>query len=143
MVRNASRSSRHWAGVVLSGSIPAYSPRQNSSGGGHRTVDVGKRAVDNGEPSFEGCQSIPAKLSGSLDPNRAETCFCCSVSILTRNRPLASMAFQDRDTLVGQNSTRGGSSDSAGLEARRPLVLYVSNMGNRVEMGCQQTPPHR
>ncbi|CAG6960027.1 hypothetical protein PICSAR132_01210 [Mycobacterium avium subsp. paratuberculosis] len=66
-----------------------------------------------GEPSSEGCQSMPANLSGSLDPNRAETCFCFSVSTLTQNRPVASMAFQDRDTLVGQNSTSGGSSDSA------------------------------
>src|ERR1700761_3170739 len=66
-----------------------------------------------GEPSAEGGQSIPANLSGSFDPNRAETCFWLSVSMLTQNRPLASIAFQDRDTLVGQNSTSGGSSDSA------------------------------
>ncbi len=33
--------------------------------------------------------------------------------MLTQNFPLASMAFHDRDTLVGQNSTSGGSSDSA------------------------------
>src|SRR6185312_1588682 len=66
-----------------------------------------------GEPSSEGCQSIPANLSGSLEPKRAETCFWCSVSMLTQNRPLDSMAFHDRDTLVGQNSTSGGSSDSA------------------------------
>src|ERR1700727_2285104 len=66
-----------------------------------------------GDPSSEGCQSIPANLSGSLEPNRAETCFWPSVSTLTQNRPLDSMAFQDRDTLVGQNNTSGGSSDSA------------------------------
>src|ERR1700710_1946564 len=66
-----------------------------------------------GAPSCEGCQSIPANLSGSLEPNRAETGFWPSVSILTQNWPLASMAFHDRDTLVGQNSTSGGSSDSA------------------------------
>src|ERR1700727_815018 len=66
-----------------------------------------------GEPSSEACQSMPANLSGSFDPNRAETCFWLSVSTLTQNRPLASMAFQDRDTLVGQNNTSGGSSDSA------------------------------
>src|SRR5258707_14497681 len=66
-----------------------------------------------GEPSLEGLQSSPANLSGSLEPNRAETSFCFSCSTLTQKRPLASMAFQDRDTFVGQNSTRGGSSDSA------------------------------
>ena len=61
-----------------------------------------------GEPSSEGCQSIPANLSGSLEPKRAETCCWLSVSMLTQNVPLASMAFHDRDTLVGQNSTSGG-----------------------------------
>src|SRR6185437_16699473 len=66
-----------------------------------------------GEPRSEGCQSMPANLSGSLEPKRAETCFWFSVSMLTQNRPVASIAFQDRDTLVGQNSTSGGSSDSA------------------------------
>ena len=66
-----------------------------------------------GEPSFEGVQSIPANLSGSLDPNRADTSFCFSCSTLTQNLPLASIARQDRDTLVGQNSTSGGSSDRA------------------------------
>ena len=48
-----------------------------------------------------------------MDPNRAETSFCFSVSTLTQNRPAASIAFQDRETLVGQNNTSGGSSDSA------------------------------
>src|ERR1700731_3028902 len=66
-----------------------------------------------GEPNSERCQSMPANLSGSFDPNRADTSFCFSVSTLTQNRPLASIAFQDRETLVGQNSTSGGSSDSA------------------------------
>src|ERR1700739_1793193 len=66
-----------------------------------------------GEPSCEECQSIPANLSGSFDPNRADTSFCFSVSTWTQNRPLASMPFHDRDTFVGQNSTSGGSSDSA------------------------------
>src|ERR1700752_1914774 len=66
-----------------------------------------------GEPSSEACQSIPANFSGSFDPKRADTSFCFSVSTLTQNRPLASMACQDRDTFVGQNSTSGGSSDSA------------------------------
>jgi hypothetical protein len=32
---------------------------------------------------------------------------------LTQNRPVASMACHERDSLVGQNSTMGGSSDSA------------------------------
>jgi hypothetical protein len=32
---------------------------------------------------------------------------------LTQNLPLASMAFQDRETFVGQNKTSGGSSDRA------------------------------
>ena len=66
-----------------------------------------------GDPSFEGCQSSPANLSGSLEPNRAETSFCFSCSTFTQKWPLASIAFQDRDTFVGQNSTSGGSSDSA------------------------------
>src|SRR5271163_3769496 len=66
-----------------------------------------------GEPRSEGCLSIPANLSSSFEPIRAETCFCCSVSTLTQNRPLASMDCHDRDTLVGQNNTRGGSRDSA------------------------------
>ena len=66
-----------------------------------------------GEPSFEGLQSIPANLSGSLEPNRAETSFCFSCSTLTQKCPLASMACHDRDTLVGQNNTNGGCSDSA------------------------------
>ena len=66
-----------------------------------------------GEPSGEGLQSIPANLSGSLEPNRADTSFWSSCSTLTQNFPLASIACHDRDTLVGQNSTSGGSSDSA------------------------------
>src|SRR5882757_8644934 len=66
-----------------------------------------------GEPSEEGLQSIPANLSGSLEPNRAETSFCFSCSTLTQNLPLASIACQDRDCLVGQNNTSGGSKDSA------------------------------
>jgi len=66
-----------------------------------------------GEPSLEGLQSIPTNLSGSLEPNRAETSFCFSCSTLTQKCPLASMACHDRDTLVGQNKTNGGSSDSA------------------------------
>ena len=66
-----------------------------------------------GEPSFEGVQSIPANLSGSLEPNRAETSFWFSCRTLTQKLPLASIACQDRDALVGQNSTSGGSSDSA------------------------------
>src|SRR2546421_176645 len=66
-----------------------------------------------GEPSCEGCQSMPANLSGSFDPNRAETSFCFSVNTLTQNRLDASIAFQDRETFVGQNSTSGGSSDNA------------------------------
>src|ERR687894_451084 len=66
-----------------------------------------------GDPSFEGLQSISANLSGSLEPKRAETCFCFSCSTFTQNLPLASMACHDRDTLVGQNSTSGGSNDSA------------------------------
>src|SRR5271163_1134554 len=66
-----------------------------------------------GEPSSEGCQSMPANLSGSFEPKRAETCCWLSVNTLTQNFLLASMDFQDRDTLVGQNSTSGGSSDSA------------------------------
>jgi hypothetical protein len=52
-------------------------------------------------------------LSGSFEPNLAETSFCFSCNTLTQNLPVASMAFQDRDTLVGQNSTKGGSNDSA------------------------------
>jgi hypothetical protein len=32
---------------------------------------------------------------------------------LTQKRPLASIACHDRDTVVGQNNTSGGSSDSA------------------------------
>jgi hypothetical protein len=66
-----------------------------------------------GEPSLEGLQLIPTNLSGSLEPNRAETSFCFSCSTLTQKCPLASMACHDRDTLVGQNKTNGGSSDSA------------------------------
>ena len=48
-----------------------------------------------------------------MEPNRADTSFCFSCSTLTQNFPLASIACHDRDTLVGQNSTSGGSSDSA------------------------------
>src|SRR4051812_33789480 len=66
-----------------------------------------------GEPSGEGRQSIPANLSGSLEPNLAETSFCFSCSTLTQNLPLASMACQERDILVGQNNTSGGSNDNA------------------------------
>ena len=66
-----------------------------------------------GEPNFDGPQSIPPNLSGSLEPNRAETSVCFSCSTLTQNLPEASMAFHDRETLVGQNRTSGGSSDSA------------------------------
>ncbi len=67
-----------------------------------------------GEPSFDACQGgIPANLSGSREPNRAETSCCFSWSTLTQKCPLASIACQDRDIFVGQNSTSGGSSDSA------------------------------
>ncbi len=66
-----------------------------------------------GEPSSEGFQSIPANLSGAFEPNWADTCCWFSCSMLTQNRPLASIACQARDCLVGQNSTSGGSSDSA------------------------------
>src|SRR6476620_542581 len=66
-----------------------------------------------GKPNFEGVQSISANLSGSWEPKRAETSFWFSCRMLTQKLPVASMACQDRDTLVGQNSTNGGSSDSA------------------------------
>src|SRR5271165_7384392 len=66
-----------------------------------------------GDPNGEGVQSISANLSGSLEPNRAETSACFSCRMFTQNRPLASIACHERDTLVGQNSTSGGSSDSA------------------------------
>src|SRR5690349_6625624 len=66
-----------------------------------------------GEPSLEGCQSSPANLSGSLEPNRAETSFCFSCNTLTQKFPLASIACHDRDTFVGQNNTNEGSNDSA------------------------------
>src|SRR5215211_6460484 len=66
-----------------------------------------------GEPDCAGSQSIPANLSGSFEPNLADTSFCFSVSTFTQNRPLAAMACQDFDTFVGQKSTSGGSSDSA------------------------------
>nr|CRL81951.1 hypothetical protein CPGR_05167 [Mycolicibacter nonchromogenicus] len=66
-----------------------------------------------GEPSGDGCQSTPANLSGSREPKRAQTSFCSSARMLTQNFPLDSMACQDRDCLVGQNSTSGGSSDNA------------------------------
>ena len=66
-----------------------------------------------GEPSGDSVQSIPANLSGSRDPNRPETSFWFSCRMFTQNLPLASMAAHDRDILVGQNSTSGGSRDSA------------------------------
>src|SRR5215210_7402650 len=66
-----------------------------------------------GEPSFDGLQSIPANLSGSLEPKRAETSFCFSCRTLTQKFPLASMACHDLDTLVGQNNTNGGCRDNA------------------------------
>ena len=66
-----------------------------------------------GEPNGDGCQSTPANLSGSLDPNRTQVSRWPSVRMLTQNFPLASIACQDRDILVGQNSTSGGSSDNA------------------------------
>src|SRR3954447_9226036 len=66
-----------------------------------------------GDPRLEGLQSISANLSGSLEPNRAETSFCFSCNTLTQKCPLASMACHDLDTLVGQNNTNGGCSDSA------------------------------
>ena len=66
-----------------------------------------------GEPNSEGLQSIPANLSGSLDPNSAETSRCFSCRTLTQKCPVASMAFHDLDIFVGQNSTSGGSSDNA------------------------------
>ena len=43
----------------------------------------------------------------------AHTSRCFSVRMLTQNTPLASMACHEQDTLVGQNSTSGGSSESA------------------------------
>ena len=66
-----------------------------------------------GDPSGEGDHSISANLSGSRDPNRADTSFWFSCRTFTQNFPLASIACQDRLTFVGQNSTSGGSSDSA------------------------------
>ena len=66
-----------------------------------------------GDPSGESDQSISANLSGSREPKRADTSFWFSCRTFTQNLPLASMACQDRLTLVGQNSTSGGSRDSA------------------------------
>jgi hypothetical protein len=66
-----------------------------------------------GDPNGDGCQSSPANLSDSFEPKRAETSFCFSCNTLTQKCPVASMAFQERDTFVGQNNTSGGSSDSA------------------------------
>lgn len=66
-----------------------------------------------GDPRPDGCQSIPANLSGSREPNRAETSRWSSASTFTQNLPDASIAAQDRDCFVGQNSTSGGSNESA------------------------------
>ena len=66
-----------------------------------------------GDPSFDSDQSRPANLSGSREPKRAETSFWFSCRMFTQNRPLASIACHERLTFVGQNSTSGGSSESA------------------------------
>src|SRR6478735_6717239 len=93
-----------------------------------------------GEPSFEGLQSIPANLSGSFEPNRAETSFCFSCRMLTQKCPLASMACQDLDTLVGQNSTSGGSSDSAANDWHANPTGASSSMVVMIVMPVQNWP---
>ena len=93
-----------------------------------------------GEPSGEVCQSTPANLSGSLDPNLAQISRCFSVRTLTQNFPLASMACQERDILVGQNSTRGGSSDSAAKDWQANPVGTPSSMVVMIVMPVQNCP---
>jgi hypothetical protein len=108
-----------------------------------------------GEPSLEGLQSIPTNLSGSLEPNRAETSFCFSCSTLTQKCPLASMACHDRDTLVGQNKTNGGVQRQGGerlaCEADGPTLVQGGDHGDaRAELtehiaecaGVERLPGH-
>src|SRR3954467_14969746 len=110
--------------MFLSGSIPVYWPRYNSSGRGFLcgtsvsectapkttrwsppsctecTVQSMCASVPliTGDPDFDGPQSMPANLSGSLEPNRAETSVCFSCRTFTQNLPEASMAFHDLET---------------------------------------------
>src|SRR6187431_2178713 len=93
-----------------------------------------------GDPSFDRCQSISANLSGSFEPKRAETSFCFSCSTLTQKCPLDSMAFQDRDTFVGQNSTSGGSSDSAANDWHANPTGFPSCMVVITVMPVQNCP---
>ena len=77
-----------------------------------------------------------------MDPNRADTSFCFSCSTLTQNFPLASMACQDRDTLVGQNSTSGGSSDSAANDWQAKPDGYVFVHGGDDGDAGAELPEH-
>ncbi len=81
-------------------------------------------------------------MSGDFDPNCADTCCWFSCSMLTQNLPLASMACQARDTLVGQNSTSGGSSDSAAKDWQaNPIGTSVVHRGDHGDTGAE-LPEH-
>src|SRR5262249_31623649 len=66
-----------------------------------------------GDPDGAGLQARFANLSAPARPNTALTSLCRWVHTLTQKHPARSISGQLRDRLPGQNSTSGGSSDSA------------------------------
>src|SRR5690606_40251133 len=62
-----------------------------------------------GRPSSVVRHGTPANLSSSLEPKRAQTGCWASARMLTQKRPCFSIAAHEREPLVGQNSTSGGS----------------------------------
>ena len=74
---------------------------------------LGERAVEHRRPGRRGDQSTPANLSGRRWPAEHPGQLALLVGEhVDAEVPLASIACQD-PTPVGQNSTSGGSSDSA------------------------------
>src|SRR5438045_3721472 len=66
-----------------------------------------------GAPDGAGDQSTAANLSEPARPNTMLTSRCSCERTLTQNEPTSRICGQVRDDFPGQNSTSGGSSDSA------------------------------
>ena len=92
-----------------------------------------------GLPSGDGVHRSPSNLSSTDRPNAALTDSCSCPSTETANFPDASMCFQVREVFIGQNSTSGGSSDSAandwhakptGFSAASDVAMIVTPVQN-------------
>jgi len=66
-----------------------------------------------GAPADDGDHGTPANLSGPLVPNRRASSRCPSASTLAQKNPAAAMRGHVADDRPGQDTTSGGSSDSA------------------------------